>query len=436
MKQLTPHQALIQRFVELHPEEVARQLNDASTDEAVGVLQRADDAIVAKVLQRMELHLGARILARLDDAVLDPLLNQLDPAFIARLFAHLDESARARLLSLAGSERGREIQEILSYPPGTAGSLMDAQVSTFAVDCTAATALERVRQLGNRRATDLVLRDASDRYAGVVRLPNVVAADPELLLGELRDGATVQVQPMTPRDEVVELLNTYRLTSLPVVDFQEQVIGVIRHDGLVSAAQQNLAAGVQEMVGASAEERALSKPWVGIRSRLPWLHINLVTAFLAAAVVGLFEDTIAKFTALAILLPVVAGQSGNTGAQALAVTMRGLALREIRTSHAVRVLGKELAIGFCNGLAIAVVTAIGVFVWSQSMGLALVMLFAMLASMILASIAGAAIPVVLVKLGHDPATAASIILTTATDVVGFLSFLGLATLLAGMLPTG
>ena len=313
---------------------------------------------------------------------------------------------------------------------------MDAQVNTFALDCTAATALERVRQLGNRRVTDLVLRDKNDHYSGLVRLSDVVAADPELLLGELRDGAAVQVQPMTPRDEVVELLNTYRLTSLPVVDFAGQVIGVIRHDGLVSAAQQNLAAGVQEMVGASAEERALSKPWVGIRSRLPWLHINLVTAFLAAAVVGLFEDTIAKFTALAVLLPVVAGQSGNTGAQALAVTMRGLALREIRTSHAARVLAKELAVGSCNGLAIAAVTAIGVFVWSQSLGLALVMLCAMLASMILASIAGAAIPIALSKLGHDPATAASIILTTATDVVGFLSFLGLATLLAGMLPTG
>ena len=438
MEQPTPHQVLIQRFVELHPEEVARQLNDASTDEAVGVLQREDAASAAKVLQRMELHRSARILVRLDDAVLDPLLAQLDPAFIARLFAHLDESEseRGRILALAGTERGREIQEILSYPPGTAGALMDAQVNTFAVDCTAATALERVRQLGNRRATDLVLRDKNDRYAGLVRLPDVVAADPELSLGDLRDGAVVQVQPMTPRDEVVELLNTYRLTSLPVVDFQEQVIGVIRHDGLVSAAQQNLAAGVQEMVGVSAEERALSKPWVGIRSRLPWLNINLVTAFLAAAVVGLFEDTIAKFTALAVLLPVVAGQSGNTGAQALAVTMRGLALREIRTSHTARVLAKELAIGFCNGLAIAAVTAIGVFIWSQSFGLALVMLCAMLASMMLASIAGAAIPVVLVKLGHDPATAASIILTTVTDVVGFLSFLGLATLLAGMLPTG
>ena len=436
MEQPTSHQVLIQRFVELHPEEVAHQLNDAEVAEAVGVLQGVDDAVAATVLQRMELERGAHILTHLDDAALSRLLNQLDPAITARLVAHLDESARAGILALAGPEHGREIQEILSYPPGTAGSLMDAQVSTFAVDCTAATALERVRQLGNRRAMALVLRGENDRYAGLVRLPDLVAADPELLLGDLRDGTAVQVHPMTPREEVVELLNTYHLTSLPVVDFQEQVIGVIRHDGLVSAAQQDLASDVQEMVGVSAEERALSKPWVGIRSRLPWLNINLVTAFLAAAVVGLFEDTIAKFTALAVLLPVVAGQSGNTGAQALAVTMRGLALREIRTSHAARILTKELAVGFCNGLAIAAVTAIGVFIWSQSFGLALVMLCAMLASMILASIAGAAIPVVLVKLGQDPATASSIILTTATDIVGFLAFLGLATLLSSMLPTG
>ncbi len=436
MEQPTPNHVLIQQFVERYPEEVALQLGDASIDEAVGVLQGVDDAVAANVLQRMELDHGARILVHLDDAYLGRLLTQLDPAITARLVAHLDESERARILALAGANRGREIQEILSYPPGTAGSLMDTQVSTFALDCTVATALERVRRLGNRRAMALVLRDENDHYAGMVRLPDVVAADPELSLGDLRDSAAVQVHPMTPREEVVELLNTYHLTSLPVVNFAGQVVGIIRHDGLVSAAQQDLASNVQEMVGVSAEERALSKPWVGIRSRLPWLNINLVTAFLAAAVVGLFEDTIAKFTALAVLLPVVAGQSGNTGAQALAVTMRGLALREIRTSHATRILTKELAVGFCNGLAIAVVTAIGVFIWSQSFGLALVMLCAVLVSMILASIAGAAIPVVLVKLGHDPATAASIILTTATDIVGFLSFLGLATLLSSMLPAG
>ena len=257
MKQPTPHQVLIQRFVELHPEEVALQLDDVGADEAVGVLQREDAASAAKVLQRMELDRGSRHFgAHWATRPWVCFLKQLDEAVTARLLAQLDEAARARILALAGAERGREIREILSYPPGTAGSLMDAQVNTFAVDCAVGTALERVRQLGNRRAMALVLRDENGRYAGVVRLPDVVAADPELLLGELRDDTAVQVQPMTPREEVVELLNTYRLTSLPVVDFQGQVVGIIRHDGLVNAAQQDLAANVQEMVGASAEERA------------------------------------------------------------------------------------------------------------------------------------------------------------------------------------
>jgi magnesium transporter len=238
---------------------------------------------------------------------------------------------------------------------------------------------------------------------------------------------------MTPRDEVVELLNEHRLSSLPVVDLQNQVVGIIRQSGLVEAAQQDAVSDLQQMVGGSAEERALSPPSVGIRSRLPWLNINLVTAFLAASVVGLFEGTIARFTAVAVLLPVVAGQSGNTGAQALAVTMRGLALREIRVSQASRVLVKELIVGLVNGIAIAVVTSIGVYLWSQNVGLALVMFLAMIISMIAASAAGAMIPVVLVKLNRDPATASSIILTTVTDVVGFFAFLGLATLLANML---
>jgi magnesium transporter len=161
--------------------------------------------------------------------------------------------------------------------------------------------------------------------------------------------------------------------------------------------------------------------------------VNLGTAFLAAAVVGLFENTIAQFTALAVLLPVVAGQSGNTGAQALAVTTRGLALREIGPRHWLRIVRKELAIGFINGVAVAAVTGLGVLVWSGSVGLASVISGAMILSMILASVSGVSVPMILIALKQDPAAAASIVLTTVTDVVGFVTFLGFATLALGWL---
>jgi magnesium transporter len=190
---------------------------------------------------------------------------------------------------------------------------------------------------------------------------------------------------------------------------------------------------MQTMVGVSKDERALSPPWFAIRKRLPWLQINLLTAFLAAFVVGLFEDTIARFTALAILLPVVAGQSGNTGAQALAVVMRGLALRDIRPSQWVRVTLKESYVALANGVAVAATTCTAVFFWSGSWGLTMVIGVSMVISMLMAGFSGAIIPIILRGLKQDPAQSSSIILTTVTDVAGFFSFLGLATIFSSLL---
>jgi magnesium transporter len=186
-------------------------------------------------------------------------------------------------------------------------------------------------------------------------------------------------------------------------------------------------------VGASPDERALSSPSFAVRKRLPWLQINLLTAFLAASVVGLFEGVISQFTALAVLLPVVAGQSGNAGAQALAVTMRGLVLREISLRQWPVVLGKEALTGLVNGLAVAATTGVGVYFWSRSTALSAVIMSAMVISMLAAGLAGALVPILLRRFGQDPATASSIILTTVTDVVGFFSFLGIATLFAPLL---
>ena len=424
---------ILANYLRLYPGEVAMHLESAAPEEVVRLLGQEPAQAAANILRHVQPDQGARILEAAGPEGVHDLIMALDPAYTANLFARMDPESQTLLLDVLSADLRKEVEGILSFPAGTAGSLMDARVAVFRPETPVTEALERIRALGDRRIADLVIAKSDGTYQGVVRLQDLVGAEPGTSLAALQSPRAISVHPMTPRDEVVELLNTYRLSSLPVVDLQDRVVGIIRHAGLVEAAQEDAVGDLQQMVGGSAEERALSPPSVGVRSRLPWLNINLVTAFLAASVVGLFEGTIARFTAVAVLLPVVAGQSGNTGAQALAVTMRGLALREFRVSQAYQVLMKELVVGFVNGIAIAVVTSLGVYVWSRNAGLALVMFIAMIISMVVASAAGATIPVVLVKLNRYPATASSIILTTVTDVVGFFTFLGLATLLSGML---
>jgi magnesium transporter len=426
----TPVQALLERYLETHPVSAARQLETHATAEVASLLSSHGVAAAAEVIRRMDAERATRVLLDMGPERMTLIIQDLDPAHVAQLLARLESKERERMLGPLPLPLRGEITGLLAYPPGTAGALMDGRVMTFANSSPVRVALDRIRQARAQRIGDLIIVDDDGEFAGVVRLQDLLVANPEQYLEELAEAGGIFVQPMTPREDLVELLNQHRLASLPVVDLHNRVVGVIRHEGLVDALQQDAAADLQQMVGGSAEERALSRPWVGVKGRLPWLHINLVTAFLAASVVGLFQDTIARFTALAVLLPVVAGQSGNAGAQALAVTMRGLALREIGVSHGPRVLLKEMSVGFINGLVIAMVTALSVFIWSRSLPLAAVMLLSMLCSMVAASAAGAAIPIMLVKLGRDPATASSIILTTVTDVVGFFSFLGLAQVLA------
>jgi len=232
---------------------------------------------------------------------------------------------------------------------------------------------------------------------------------------------------------VLILMRRHRFLALPVVDADGRLIGVIKHDEALRAGQLEAFEDLQKMVGAGGDERALSPVSTVVKRRLPWLYVNLVTAFAAAAVVGIFEGVIQKVTALAVLLPIVSGQGGNTGAQALAVVMRGLALREIVTGAAKRVMVKEILAGLLNGVAIAVVTSAAVWVWSRNVGITLVIGLAMIVNMVVAGLSGAAIPICLRALKRDPAQSSSIFLTTVTDVVGFASFLGFAAIFMSLL---
>lgn len=310
---------------------------------------------------------------------------------------------------------------------------MDPRVLLLRPDTTVKETLDRIRTLRRRGMRMLFIVDNNNHLLGQVDIQDVAMATGNTQLEAIQRPVRAVVNAIAPREDVVELLERYRLTDLPVIDADERLIGVVRYKNLMAAAEDEATVAMQTMVGVSKDERALSRVSFAVRKRLPWLEINLLTAFLAASVVGLFESTIASYTALAVLLPVVAGQSGNTGAQALAVTMRGLALREIRVRHWPRVVFKEMSTAFWNGIAIAATTSLGVWVWSGSIGLAAVIGSSMILSMVIAGISGAAIPLILTAIKQDPAQSSSIVLTTVTDVAGFFSFLGIATLFSRFL---
>ena len=426
-------EALTRRFLLDYPGEAARRIDDIPPGEAAALLASVPIHIAVPVWEHLAPDTEERLLEHLSDTAIRPLLAELEPRRSSALLSRLDTPERERILALLEPHIEQELRSLMSYPRDSAGNLMDPRVTPFQGDMTIQKALDRLRSLKRRDLRMLFLVDHEGRLSGLVELHDLVLADAGKTLQSLSRPITAAVQDLAPREEVVEKLEQFKLTVIPVVDFSGRLAGVIRQSGLVTALQEEASLDMQTMVGASKDERALSKIPFAVRKRLPWLEINLLTAFLAASVVGLFESTIAKFTALAVLLPVVAGQSGNAGAQALAVTMRGLALREIGTRHWTRVVFKEVSVGLLNGLAIALTTGIAVYFWSKSSGLGLIIAASMVLAMIAAGFAGAVIPIMLTRMGQDPAQSSSIVLTTVTDVVGFFSFLGIATVLAGII---
>ena len=424
---------LSREYLTRYPAESVEALSRMRMEDIAGLLQAQKSEQALRTWERLSPDLAAEVLSYTPESFAKDMLSAADPAVNARILMRMSVKAREQFLNMLEKSRKDELTELLQYPEGSAGSLMDSRFIIIHDDITAKDALQRLRKTKPRFTRHFFILDKEQNLKGMVDIHELAIAQGNELISSIASPVVSAVLPVASREEVVEQLEKYKLADLPVVDINGKLLGVIRYNALVNAVREETSADILTMVGVSKNERALSKAGFVVRKRLPWLEINLVTAFLAASVVGIFESTIAKFTALAVLLPVVAGQSGNAGAQALAVTMRGLALREIRTRHWRRVALKEIGAGFVNGLAIALTTAAGVYVWSRSAGLSLVIGVSMVISMIAAAVSGVVIPMLLSAAGQDPAQSSSIILTTVTDVVGFLSFLGIATLLAGLL---
>lgn len=425
--------ALSQRFLLDYPHEAARLLEALSAEEAAALLAAQPPHAALRAWQALAPDVALNTLTRLPQALAAHLLAEAEPLASVAVLTQLDAAEREVWLQRLDKEVALELRGLLAYPDDCAGRLMDPRVSPLRSGMTVGQALERLRQIRRSGLRELFVIDDEGRLAGRVEVQDLALAARELPLTDITRPVVAVVGELDPREDVVQVLQDEPITALPVISVSGRFIGVIRQAELVAAVEEETSIDILTMVGASPDERALSSPAFAVKKRLPWLQINLLTAFLAAAVVGLFESTIAQFTALAVLLPVVAGQSGNAGAQALAVTMRGLVLREISLRHWPRVVAKEALTGLINGLAVAATTGLAVYVWSRSLALVGVIVLAMVISMFAAGLAGALVPMLLRRFGQDPATASSIILTTVTDVVGFFSFLGIAALFAPLL---
>jgi magnesium transporter len=423
---------IVDKYIQLFPGEVAATFNAFRSEEIVQFLKDQPLDVAEEILTNLSPEVVASVVERMDESTFLVLFNAIDSYSAAKLLSRIKPALLEKRLGLLSERKSKSIREMLSYPPNAAGYLMDTRIITFQPQNTVDQVLNKLRSIGDKKMVNLYVTDTKGRLLGKVFIHTIAISTPETTIAELVIPCE-SVSVMSPAEEVVKLFEEGKIINLPVVDISNHILGIIRNSALVAATQKDASEDVLAMFGAGREERALSTPLFAVKKRLPWLQINLVTAFMAASIVGAFEETIAQVTVLAVFLPVVAGQSGNTGSQALAVTMRGLALREIQTSQWWQVARKEVAVGFINGIAVALTTSIIAYFWASSFGIALVIGTSMVLSMVIAGFSGAVVPIVLKVMGQDPAQSSSIVLTTVTDIMGFLSFLGLATVLGSAL---
>ena len=431
-----PLDILNKTFLLNYPKEAARKIETMFSKEVAEILEEQPAYVLQPVWSNLAPGVMDALLLRLPDKTVKKLLMAMDAGPCATLLSRFDKEKQEYFLSLLEKSVAKELKELLAYPDNTAGSLMCTKITAFNENITVGDAITQLKNQKVEALHHLFLLDDNMHLHGQVDIQKLALADNQQKLSSLSVPVHSYAVVLDPKYEVIEKLQKFNLTNVPVVDGNDHLVGIIQGSNLIETLEEDIASDMQTMVGVSKDERALSSAWFAIRKRQPWLQVNLLTAFMAAAVVSTFEGTIAKYTVLAILLPIAAGQSGNTGAQALAVTMRGLTLREITVRHWLRVTMKEAGAAFINGLAIALTCSLGVYFWSNSFGLALIIALAMISSMTFAAIAGALVPMILKRLGQDPALSSSIILTTMTDIAGFVSFLGIAASLSYMLEAG
>ena len=389
---------------------------------------------LAKETTKLAPHGAAEVVAELSNHEAIELLSQINPFIARQILRELAEGRREEIVSSIPPEVDRSWLERKAYLSDSVGSLMELPAAVFRDDMTVRQTIEDLRHLTKKDfITYGYVTNTENVLEGVLVFRDLMLADPDQKISEVMQKELFTLKPEMTLTEAMKRTLNQHYPVYPVCDAEGHLLGLMRGQTLFEARAVEISAQPGNMVGVGAGERLSTPLNRSLKMRHPWLQFNLLTAFIAAAIVGYFEDTLNSVVILAAFLPVLAGQSGNTGCQALAVCLRGLTLGDVKRGKSGRIVIKEALLGLFNGALVGLVAGLGMFLYSSSQSnpdavmLALVVFISMVVSCIISGVAGATIPLILKKLGADPATASSIFLTTATDVVSMGSFLGLAT---------
>ena len=414
-----------------HPADLAQifaELPEKERHAAFNVLVEKAGKLAMEGVSELGPEKGAELLALRSAEEIARLTQEIPSDDAAALIGHLPPELSAAVLDLIRPKPGGGVSELLEYEEQTAGRLMNPNVFALAEGLTAG---EAITALQSAREVEMVFYlyavDERRHLVGVVSLRRLLLVPPDTPLKRIMTTDVYSVRVDTDQEEVARQVASYNLLAIPVVDAENKLVGVVTVDDVIDIIKDEATEDVYRLAGVSADDGVLTPPGDSLRRRLPWLLVNLFTAFLAASVVGLFSDTINQVVALAMFMPVVAGMGGNAATQTLTVVVRGLALGEVSWSSARKALAKEALIGIGNGLALGVIAAAIAWGMKSDPVLGLVLGMAMVVNLFVAATAGTLIPLGMKALKVDPALGSSVFITTFTDVVGFASFLGLAT---------
>ena len=420
--------ALVAALTEpLHPADLADLLQLVSSSDRTAIFTALGPAFDPEVLSHLDEAVREDLLENLDTAQTSAVIAELETGDALDILADLDEEEKEAILAGLPLPERAVLEQGLAFPEDSAGRLMQLDIVVVPEYWVVGQTIDYLRATPDLPDDfhDIYIVDAHWKPVGSVPLSNILRSKRGVAIHDLKMKNLHLVQAETDQEEVAFLFRQYGLVSAPVVDASGRLIGAIDIDDVVDVIHEEAEEDTLKLGGVSETDLFLN-PTRTMRQRLPWLFVNLLTAVIASLVIAQFDEAIAQIVALAVLMPIVASMGGNAGTQTMTITVRSLAVRELTTSNAGRMIGKELLVGLLQGIVfVAVGFALAMF-WFGDFQLAWIFAVAMLINLLAASLAGIAIPMVIDHFGADPAISSGVFLTTVTDVVGFFSFLGLA----------